>query len=264
MSDYFFFQLIFKVSKMSDDNREDIKKRLTSIGHIIASAMKKTFKIVEEFHYLININAAEELDCKETELINFIDCDEESKLTLYRCLTQAHIEVDIKVLPNTLRQSWTRKMSSAANKLKLEPDARKDFLIQVHKQSKRIAGGSGKVNINHIKAAIEYSTALITPTEDDSDTQELQINTELVSSLLLEVRHPSVSNRIKTIRILLNSSDDLNVLFKKLSSLPGLTMKRINVPMAVSLMLIVSLRKCSTAVIHLMTGINCSKKPKAI
>jgi len=127
--------------------------------------------------------------------------------------------VDIEVSPNTLRESWAREMSSAANKLKLEQEARKYFLIQVHEQSQRIAGDY-EIDINHIKAAIEYSTALITPTEDDSDTQELQINTELVSSLLLEVRHPSVSKRIKTIRTLLNSSDDLNVLFKKLSSLP--------------------------------------------
>jgi len=204
---------------MSDDISDENLAHINSIENALKNIKSKKSKIVEEIHGLINNGAAEELDCKETELVNYIDCDEESTLTLYRLLNQARTEVDIEVPPNTLRESWTRQMTAAANKLNLEQEDRKDFLIQIHDQSQRIAGDD-KVNINHIKAAIEYSIALITPTEDDSDTPELQINTDRVSSLLLEVRQPSVSKRIKTIRTLLNSSDDLNVLFKKLSSLP--------------------------------------------
>jgi len=218
---------------MSKDTRKEIDKRLAKMASTLSTAIKNTLKLTEDFYYLKDNNAAEELGCKQTELYKQITCDKRSRSTLHRIQTQAFVEHDMGVSPNTLLESWTREMNIVANKLNLTGTAREEFFLQIWKISKRNAGGRAKVSMKHIKIAIEYSTSLMV-TEDDpqankdeADTYKAMKNPTAgpesdkvrVVNLLTKIKQPSLKKRIKTIRNVLVGENELHGVIKDLTLL---------------------------------------------
>jgi len=221
---------------MSKDIRKDIKKCIAEMTSTLSAANKSNLKLAEDFHYLIDNNAAEELGCKETALYKQIKCDKRSRSTLHRLQTQAFVEHDMGLPPNTLLECWTREMNITANNLNLTDTAREEFFLQIWKISKRNAGGSTKVSMKHIRTAIEYSTSLIVTeddpqaTKDETDsskaiknpTAETEPDKDRVVNLLTKIKQPSLKMKIKTIRNVLVGKDELYSVIKDLTLLSEL------------------------------------------
>jgi len=221
---------------MSKDILKLINKRLASMGEKVDKSVTIDSELVDDFHYLLDNNAAKELGCKKTALFKKVKRDKKSRSTLHRIQTQAFVEHDMGLPPNTLLESWARDMNIAANNLNLTDTAREEFLLQVWQISQHNADGSAKVTMKHIRPAIEYSTSLLVTEDapqvnkDEADTYKAMKNPTAgpesdkvrVVNLLTKIRQPSLEMRVKTIRNVLVGKDELFSVIKDLTLLSEL------------------------------------------
>ena len=220
---------------MTSEKKPTIKKSLSNIRKAMADIEKASPIIVGEFRYLLENSAHKELGCKETQLVDQVECDAKSKSTLYRILTQARIEHVMGVEANTLRESWARKIQKAVNKLDLDSNMQKQYYKKIWLIATKKAGNQAGVDVNHIQDAIEYATVLVNkknkeeveeelekePTQpDDSQKTERQVNKESVLGLFEEIKHSDHRKKIKTIKSILSGNDDMQKIIQKLATLP--------------------------------------------
>jgi len=231
------------MSDDKDDKLKQVKRIFTKIRKSDGTIKKEKATTVEDFHKLRKLRAHTLLKCKPTQLAEYVDGEKKPTSNLYRLSTQANMEYDLGLAPNTLRGNWTREIQASANRLKIESDVVLNYYKQVWTlASKKAANQSTKVDINYINDAIEYASILMIKRikegtveskrdkigqpkqsgKSKSQKPNPKANKNSVINLFDEIKMPAYRKKIITIKYILSGNDDLQKIFKKICALPEL------------------------------------------